>query len=54
VHEELKNNMATCYDFEEFCRCLDNSNIILAPFCGEIPCEEKIKVLSARSADFDI
>jgi len=41
--------MATCYNFDEFCRCLDKSNIILAPFCGEVPCEEKIKALSARS-----
>ena len=48
AHEELQNNTVTCYDFQEFCRCLDKSNIILAPFCGEIPCEEKIKALSAR------
>jgi len=48
VHEELKQNTATCYDFDGFCCCLDKSNIILAPFCGAIPCEEKIKALSAR------
>jgi bifunctional glutamyl/prolyl-tRNA synthetase len=50
AHKELQSNLATCKDFAEFCRCLDKSNVILAPFCGAIPCEEKIKMLSARDA----
>ena len=33
---------------EEFCAALDKKHMILAPFCGEISCEEDIKKLSAR------
>src|SRR6218665_1242760 len=40
--------MAICVDFNDFCNNLEKNKIILAPFCGAIPCEEKIKKLSAR------
>jgi len=40
---------ATCYDFDDFCNCLDRKKLVLAPFCGEISCEDNIKKLSARS-----
>ena len=37
------------HNFDDFCAALDKKHVILAPFCGAIPCEEKIKKLSARS-----
>ena len=33
---------------EEFCSLLDKKHMILAPFCGAIPCEDEIKKISAR------
>lgn len=46
--QELDGNTVICTDFGDFCNKLESNKIILAPFCGEIPCEEKIKKLSAR------
>jgi len=40
--------MATCFEFEDFCNNLDKKKLVLAPFCGDIPCEDEIKKLSAR------
>lgn len=48
--KERDQNLATCYDFEDFCNKVDQKMIILAPFCGDIPCEDNIKKLSAREA----
>jgi len=48
--KEFAENTATCYEFEDFCNNLDKRKVILAPFCGSIPCEENIKKLSARDA----
>ena len=47
--KDFEENLATCHDFQDFCNALDKKKVILAPFCGAIPCEEKIKKLSARS-----
>jgi Prolyl-tRNA synthetase, C-terminal len=46
--KERDENLATCFNFEDFCNNVDKKKLILAPFCGGIPCEEKIKKLSAR------
>jgi len=48
--KERDDNMATCFEFEDFCNNLDKKKVILAPFCGAIPCEENVKKLSAREA----
>ena len=45
---ELDNNLALVYTFDDFCSSLDKKKVILAPFCGEIHCEDKIKKDSAR------
>lgn len=47
--QELDGNTVLCTDFGDFCNKLESNKIILAPFCGGIPCEENIKKLSARS-----
>lgn len=48
--KELDENIALVYSFDEFCSQLDKKKVIYAPFCGDIPCEDKIKKLSARDA----
>lgn len=45
---ELKNNMVLLKDWNQFGPNLDQKKIILAPFCGEISCEDQIKADSAR------
>ena len=35
-------------NFDNFISELDKKNIILAPFCGDISCEENIKKESTR------
>jgi prolyl-tRNA synthetase len=44
----LKDHTVTIHSFDEFIPALDNKNLILAPFCGEIACEEEIKKKSTR------
>lgn len=46
--KDLNDHKKITKDWKEFTKFLDTKNIILAPFCGEIPCEEKIKAESAR------
>lgn len=38
-------------NWSQFCPELEKKNIILAPFCGDVACEEKIKADSARDDD---
>ena len=45
---ELKEHTVVVTDFKNFIPELDKKNIILAPFCGEGSCEEKIKKESTR------
>ena len=45
---DYDNNTTIAYKFDDFCSALDKKHVILAPFCGDIPCEEKVKKLSAR------
>ena len=46
--KDLNDHMKTTKEWKQFTTFLDEKNLILAPFCGEIPCEEKIKAESAR------
>ncbi|KAF4516851.1 hypothetical protein B566_EDAN006246 [Ephemera danica] len=46
--EDLKSHTKVCKSWNDFCKHLDAKNIIMAPFCGDIPCEESIKKDSAR------
>jgi bifunctional glutamyl/prolyl-tRNA synthetase len=46
--KDLNDHMKITKVWSELTNFLDNKNMILAPFCGEIPCEEKIKADSAR------
>lgn len=46
--EDLKTHTKEVNDWASFCTELDKKNLLLAPFCGDIPCEEKIKEESAR------
>lgn len=50
--KELKEHTVVITDFKNFIPELDKKNIILAPFCGEGPCEEKIKKESTRLVQF--
>jgi bifunctional glutamyl/prolyl-tRNA synthetase len=45
---DLNSHLKTTKNWTEFKEFLDQKNIIMAPFCGDIPCEEKIKAESAR------
>ncbi|KAL3874337.1 hypothetical protein ACJMK2_037366 [Sinanodonta woodiana] len=46
--KELDEHMCVCETWEDLCNSLDKKKIIMAPFCGDIPCEERIKKDSAR------
>ncbi|XP_059478554.1 bifunctional glutamate/proline--tRNA ligase [Neocloeon triangulifer] len=46
--KDLKDHTKLCKDWDDFCKQLEGKNIMLSPFCGEIPCEEVIKKDSAR------
>lgn len=45
---ELSANKVTLTDWAQFAGTLDQKKIILAPFCGESDCEDKIKADSTR------
>lgn len=45
---DLESHTKVTKDWKEFCTLLDNKNIIMSPFCGDIECEEKIKADSAK------
>ncbi|XP_071078966.1 bifunctional glutamate/proline--tRNA ligase-like [Haliotis cracherodii] len=46
--KEMDQFMSVSHDWTDFCNSLDQKKLIQAPFCGEIPCEDKIKKDSAR------
>lgn len=46
--KELDLHTVECKDWSDFCAQLEKRKIILAPFCGSIPCEDYIKQASAR------
>ncbi|CRL04183.1 CLUMA_CG017290, isoform A [Clunio marinus] len=46
--KDLNGHLKVTKQWKELTTFLDAKNIIMAPFCGDIPCEEKIKADSAR------
>lgn len=46
--KDLNDHIKITKVWQELTTHLDAKNLIMAPFCGEIPCEEKIKADSAR------
>ncbi|KFM81927.1 Bifunctional glutamate/proline--tRNA ligase, partial [Stegodyphus mimosarum] len=49
--KSLDDHLCVSYNWSHFCEKLDKRFIIMAPFCGDIPCEEKIKKESAKTTD---
>lgn len=45
---DLTSHLKTTKNWNEFLKFLDEKNIIMAPFCGEINCEDTIKKESAK------
>ncbi|XP_033229151.1 bifunctional glutamate/proline--tRNA ligase isoform X2 [Belonocnema kinseyi] len=48
AQEELTNHIKQAHEWADFCSHLDRKNLILAPFCGDISCEDNIKADSVR------
>ncbi|XP_048579210.1 bifunctional glutamate/proline--tRNA ligase-like isoform X2 [Nematostella vectensis] len=46
--KDLEEHLAVTTSWQEFTSMLDNKKIIQAPFCGESPCEDKIKKDSTK------
>ena len=46
--EDYDSHIAVLDSWDEFCASLDKKMVIMAPFCGEIPCEDLVKKNSAR------
>lgn len=46
--KDLDQHVLVTEKWEELCAALDRKMIVMAPFCGEIPCEDLIKKNSAR------
>jgi bifunctional glutamyl/prolyl-tRNA synthetase len=46
--KDMNDHLKVTKDWKELTSSLESKNIIMSPFCGEIPCEEKIKADSAR------
>lgn len=46
--KDLTEHTKVTKDWKEFLAYLETKNIMMSPFCGEIPCEDKIKADSAR------
>ncbi|XP_078001176.1 bifunctional glutamate/proline--tRNA ligase-like [Glandiceps talaboti] len=51
--KERDEHLKVATNWNDFCSFLDQKNLIMAPFCGEIPCEERIKKDSARDQDIE-
>ncbi|KAH3856985.1 hypothetical protein DPMN_099582 [Dreissena polymorpha] len=45
---DLDRYMTVSHGWDELCSGLEEKKLIQAPFCGDIPCEERIKKDSAR------
>uniref|UniRef100_A0A1Q3F221 Bifunctional glutamate/proline--tRNA ligase n=1 Tax=Culex tarsalis TaxID=7177 RepID=A0A1Q3F221_CULTA len=48
AEKDLADHLKVTKKWEQFTELLEAKNIIMAPFCGETPCEDKIKADSAR------
>ncbi|XP_051153318.1 bifunctional glutamate/proline--tRNA ligase isoform X2 [Leptopilina boulardi] len=51
--EELTTHVKQSHEWTDFCTNLDKKNLILAPFCGDISCEDNIKTDSVREDTSD-
>lgn len=49
--DDMKNHTVLLKDWSQFAVNLDKKNMILAPFCGDTSCEDRIKAESARDED---
>ncbi|KAJ1523501.1 hypothetical protein ONE63_001353 [Megalurothrips usitatus] len=45
---ERDAHLTVCKEWNKFCEAVESKHIVMAPFCGEIPCEDNIKKDSAR------
>lgn len=45
---DLKSHTIICENWPKFVQKLNEKNVILSPFCGEVDCEDKIKEDSAK------
>lgn len=48
ANNDLKTHLKVTKSWAEFVTMLEDKNIIMAPFCGGIPCEDQIKADSQR------
>ncbi|KAL9891652.1 glutamyl-prolyl-tRNA synthetase [Glossina fuscipes fuscipes] len=48
---DLTSHTKLTKNWSDFCQSLDRKNVLLAPFCNETPCEDKIKADSARDEE---
>ncbi|XP_017113713.1 bifunctional glutamate/proline--tRNA ligase isoform X1 [Drosophila elegans] len=51
AQEDMTSHTKKVTNWTDFCAFLEQKNILLAPFCGEISCEDKIKADSARGEE---
>ncbi|XP_023034416.1 bifunctional glutamate/proline--tRNA ligase isoform X2 [Drosophila willistoni] len=51
AQNDFTTHTKTVKTWTEFCDFLEQKNVLLAPFCGETPCEDQIKENSARGDD---
>eukprot|EP00057_Strongylocentrotus_purpuratus_P020732 XP_011675206.1 PREDICTED: bifunctional glutamate/proline--tRNA ligase isoform X1 [Strongylocentrotus purpuratus] len=49
--KDLDGHIAVTSSWNEFCDRLDEKKLLLVPYCGDIPCEDRIKKDSARDRD---
>lgn len=51
VKDDLDSHTALMDTWDDFCATLEQKKLIMAPFCGETPCEDLIKKYSTRDDD---
>lgn len=51
ARKDLEEHTKLTKDWSEFCKLLDQKNLLLSPFCGECSCEDKVKADSARDEE---
>lgn len=51
ARRELEDHVTVTEEWEEFCSSLDRKMLIMAPFCGEISCEDLIKKDTSKPED---
>jgi len=53
AQKDMDDHLSVVDKWEDFLSALDNKNIIMAPFCGDPDCEEKIKDLSKAGVEVE-